>query len=139
MPKLNAAKMPAGETNEGVLRPKFQWWHLLKHTNEATPGYKIHLTSPKVQISPVGVLGRGFWPSPCANQGYISTLDTVNNMGNPYAKQGKLIEVEEMSQRALRGFEKAWGPDHISTLEAVNNLGNLYADQGKLVEVGEMY
>ena len=49
-------------------------------------------------------------------------------MGNPYAKQGKLVEAEEMSQRALRGFEKAWGPDHTSTLETVNNLGNLYAD-----------
>jgi hypothetical protein len=46
--------------------------------------------------------------------------------------------VEEMSQRALRRFEKAWGPDHTSTLEMVNNLGNLYADQGKLVEAGEM-
>ena len=60
-------------------------------------------------------------------------------MGNPYAKQGKLIEVGEMSQRALRGFEKAWGPDHTSTLETVNNWGNLFADRGKLVEAGEMY
>jgi hypothetical protein len=59
-------------------------------------------------------------------------------MDNLYTKQGKLIGVEEMSHRALRGVEKAWGPDHTSTLETVNNLGNLYADQGKLVEVEEM-
>ena len=49
-------------------------------------------------------------------------------MGNLYAKQGKLVEVEEISQRALRGFEKVWGLDHTSTLEAVNNFGNLCAD-----------
>jgi hypothetical protein len=59
-------------------------------------------------------------------------------MGNPYAKQGKLIGVEEMSHHALRGVEKAWGPDHTSTLETANNFGNLYVDQGKLVEAGEM-
>ncbi|KAF1928482.1 uncharacterized protein M421DRAFT_147615, partial [Didymella exigua CBS 183.55] len=32
----------------------------------------------------------------------------------------------QMYQRALQGFEKAWGPEHTSTLETVNNLGNLY-------------
>ena len=41
--------------------------------------------------------------------------------------------------RALRGNEKAWGPEHTSTLDTVNTLGNLYADQGKMVEAEEMY
>jgi len=41
--------------------------------------------------------------------------------------------------RALRGYEKAWGPEHTSTLDTVNNLGNLYADQGKIVDAEEMY
>ncbi|KAF2258627.1 hypothetical protein CC78DRAFT_586912 [Lojkania enalia] len=39
-----------------------------------------------------------------------------------------------MYQRALEGYEKAWGPDHTSTLSIVNNLGNLYKNQGKLAE-----
>jgi tetratricopeptide (TPR) repeat protein len=44
-----------------------------------------------------------------------------------------------MYQRALQGYENAWGPEHTSTLDTVNNLGLLYADQGKLVEAGQMY
>jgi hypothetical protein len=53
--------------------------------------------------------------------------------------QGKLKEAEEMYWRALKGKEKAWGPEHTSTLDTVNNLGNLYSDQGKLAEAEEMY
>ena len=56
-----------------------------------------------------------------------------------YADQGKLVEAEQMYQRALQGYEKAWGPEHTSTLDTVNNLANLYADQGKLVEAEQMY
>jgi tetratricopeptide (TPR) repeat protein len=44
-----------------------------------------------------------------------------------------------MYQHALRGYEKAWGPEHTPTLDTVNNLGNLYADQGKLTEAEQMY
>ncbi|RFU35195.1 hypothetical protein B7463_g1176, partial [Scytalidium lignicola] len=44
-----------------------------------------------------------------------------------------------MYERALRGSEKALGPEHISTLDTVNNLGVLYADQGKLAEAEQMY
>ncbi|KAF2804401.1 tetratricopeptide repeat domain-containing protein [Mytilinidion resinicola] len=61
------------------------------------------------------------------------------SFGYLYADQGKLIEAEEMYQRALQGYEKAWGPDHTSTLDTVNNLGSLYVDQGKLIEAEEMY
>jgi tetratricopeptide (TPR) repeat protein len=38
---------------------------------------------------------------------HTSTLDTVNNLGNLYADQGKIAEAEEMYLRALRGKEKA--------------------------------
>ncbi|KAN0068529.1 hypothetical protein V8E54_013253 [Elaphomyces granulatus] len=38
---------------------------------------------------------------------HTSTLDTVNNLGNLYADQGKLDEAEKMYQRALQGKEKA--------------------------------
>jgi len=59
---------------------------------------------------------------------HTSTLDTVNNLGNLYADQGRLTEAESMYQRALKGSEKALGRDHTSTLNTVNNLGSLYAD-----------
>ena len=63
----------------------------------------------------------------------------LQSFGILYYSQGKLIEAEEMYQRALRGYEKAWGPDHTSTLDTVNNLGLLYASQGKLIEAEKMY
>jgi len=44
-----------------------------------------------------------------------------------------------MYQRALQGYEKAWGPEHTSTLNIVNNLAILYKTQGKLVEAEQMY
>ncbi|KAH0533941.1 hypothetical protein FGG08_007450, partial [Glutinoglossum americanum] len=62
-----------------------------------------------------------------------------HNLGLLYVDQGKLDEAEKMYQRALQGYEKAWGPDHTSTLNTVNNLGNLYAGQGKLGEAEKMY
>jgi tetratricopeptide (TPR) repeat protein len=62
-----------------------------------------------------------------------------HNLGDLYSDQGKLVEAEQMYQRALQGYEQAWGPEHMSTLNTVNNLGNLYADQGKLVEAEQMY
>jgi tetratricopeptide (TPR) repeat protein len=64
---------------------------------------------------------------------HISTLGTVNNLGNLYCDQGKLDEAEQMYMRALAGSEKALGRDHTSTLVTVNNLGNLYRDQGMYV------
>ncbi|KAH0594590.1 hypothetical protein MHUMG1_07424 [Metarhizium humberi] len=62
-----------------------------------------------------------------------------HNLGNLYSDQGKLQDAEEMYLRALRGYEKAWGPDHTETLDTVNNLGVLYSDQGKLQEAERMY
>jgi tetratricopeptide (TPR) repeat protein len=56
-----------------------------------------------------------------------------------YQQNDLYVEAEEMYMRALRGREKAWGPEHTSTLRTVNNLGNLYADQGKMAEAEEMY
>ncbi|KAL9101256.1 MAG: hypothetical protein Q9163_003470 [Psora crenata] len=70
---------------------------------------------------------------------HISTLDTVNNLGNLYANQGKLIEAEEMYRRALDGYEKAWGPDHPSTLRTTNNLRLLNASRAGHIEVGEIH
>jgi tetratricopeptide (TPR) repeat protein len=65
--------------------------------------------------------------------------DDCHNLGYLYAEHSKLVEAEQMYQRALQGKEKAWGLDHTSTLDTVNNLAALYADQGKLVEAEQMY
>jgi tetratricopeptide (TPR) repeat protein len=69
--------------------------------------------------------------------GYLMT--SYHNLGLLYGDQGKLKEAVEMYQQALKGKEKAWGPEHTSTLDTVNNLGNLYRDQGKLEGAEEMY
>jgi tetratricopeptide (TPR) repeat protein len=66
-------------------------------------------------------------------------MASYHNLGALYSDQGKLKEAEEMYQRALKGYEKAWGPEHTSTLDTVNNLGILYRDQGKMKEAEEMY
>ena len=46
------------------------------------------------------------------------------NLGLLYADQDKLDEAEKMYQCALRGEEKALGPDHTSTLDTVTQLGH---------------
>ena len=58
--------------------------------------------------------------------------------GKFYADQGRLEDAEMMYNRALAGYEKAWGPEHTSTLGTVNNLGNLYTDQGRLEDAEMM-
>jgi tetratricopeptide (TPR) repeat protein len=63
---------------------------------------------------------------------HTSRLDTVNNLGLLYAYQGKLVEAEQMYQRALQGKEKAWSPEYPSTLRSVNYLGTIYKSQGRL-------
>ncbi|SPQ22034.1 4d02eded-7eb9-4f7f-9943-741b74605947 [Thermothielavioides terrestris] len=69
----------------------------------------------------------------------ISTLETVNNLGNVYRKRGRLTEAESMFQRALEGQENALGRDHPSTLQTVHNLGIFYANQGRLTEAESMF
>jgi tetratricopeptide (TPR) repeat protein len=64
---------------------------------------------------------------------------TYHRLGLLYAVQGKLAEAEQMYERALQGYEKAFGTEYTSTLDTVNNLGNLYANQGKLAEAEQMY
>ncbi|SLM37432.1 nb-arc and tpr domain protein [Lasallia pustulata] len=45
---------------------------------------------------------------------HTSTLDTVNNLGNLYANQGKMAEAEAMYRRALEGQDDRSG-SHVST------------------------
>jgi hypothetical protein len=52
---------------------------------------------------------------------HISTLAVVNNLGNLYKKQGKLVEAETMFSRALQGYEVALDPELVlSYLPALN-------------------
>jgi tetratricopeptide (TPR) repeat protein len=68
-----------------------------------------------------------------------TVLDAIHCLGDLYFGQGKLIEAEQMYDRALQGYEEALGPTHTSTLNTVNNLGMLYAHQGKLGVAEQMY
>ncbi|KAH9906436.1 hypothetical protein F4778DRAFT_649008 [Xylariomycetidae sp. FL2044] len=61
------------------------------------------------------------------------------NLGNLYTDLGRTGEAEAIYMRALRGYEKAWGPDHTSTLSTVNNLGNLYYNLDRMDEAEAMY
>ena len=74
---------------------------------------------------------------------HSSTLNTVNNLGNLYRDQGKLVEAEKMYQRALQGYEKALGPENIlHDLPALNtayNLGRLHSNQGERDKAKFMY
>lgn len=64
-----------------------------------------------------------------------STLNPVNNLGNLYRDQGKLVEAEKMYQQALQGYEKALGPENIlhylPALNTAYNLGRLHSNQGE--------
>jgi hypothetical protein len=49
---------------------------------------------------------------------------TPSTTWDPLCDQGRLKDAEMMYNRALAGYEKAWGPEHTSTLDIVNNLGS---------------
>src|SRR5271154_5133529 len=70
-----------------------------------------------------------------------SSMDTtdLHFIGYLCSQLDMKAAAEEMYVQALRGCEKAWGPEHTSTLTTVNNLGNLYKNQGKMAEAEEMY
>jgi hypothetical protein len=53
---------------------------------------------------------------------HTSTLDTVNNLGLLYRKQGKMAEAEAMYLRALQGYESAVGADHPRARLIARNL-----------------
>ena len=67
------------------------------------------------------------------------SFDAFHSLDTLYVDQGKLAEAEEMYQRALDGYEKAWGPDHPSTLRTVNNLRLLNASRGEHIKSKEMH
>ncbi len=56
----------------------------------------------------------------------------IHKLASLYTDQGKMQEAEAIYRQALKGYEKAWRPEHTSTLNMVNNLGILYKNQGKM-------
>jgi tetratricopeptide (TPR) repeat protein len=72
------------------------------------------------------------------NWGKLNSRD-LSLLADLYRQSDMNTEAERMYILALRGKEKAWGPEHTSTLATVNNLGLLYADQGRMAEAEEMY
>ncbi|KAH6694924.1 hypothetical protein BKA61DRAFT_683382 [Leptodontidium sp. MPI-SDFR-AT-0119] len=62
---------------------------------------------------------------------------------NLYKNQGKLAEAEQMYERALQGYEKAWGPDNIITyvpaLNTILYLGRLFERQADLAKARTMF
>jgi Tfp pilus assembly protein PilF len=56
---------------------------------------------------------------------HTSTLDTVNNLGLVYRKQGKMADAEAMYLRALQGYESSMGADHPRTRVIARNLNAL--------------
>jgi tetratricopeptide (TPR) repeat protein len=63
----------------------------------------------------------------------VSKYTQKSNSSQKYSK------AEKIYQRALQGYEKAWGPEHTSTLDTVKNLGILYKNLGQLDEAEKMY
>jgi tetratricopeptide (TPR) repeat protein len=64
--------------------------------------------------------------------------DHFYNLGYLLANEDRQRAVQ-IYQRALQGYEKAWGPEHASTLSTVNNLGALYANLSRLDDAEQMY
>ena len=68
----------------------------------------------------------------------LNALNTINNLGVLYADQGKHAEAEEMYQRALDEYEKAWSSDHPLTLRTLNNLKLLNTGRSEHTKVEEI-
>jgi len=69
----------------------------------------------------------------------MKALDAMHGLGDLYSVQGRHADAEAMYDRALRGSEKALGPDHPSTLKTIHNVGAVYHEQGQLVKAETMY
>ncbi|KAJ6008736.1 hypothetical protein N7522_003752 [Penicillium canescens] len=66
-------------------------------------------------------------------------VGVLHSLGLLYADLGRHEEAGATYERALEGYEQAFGREHASTLNTVNNLGNLYQNQGRLQEAEKAY
>jgi hypothetical protein len=69
--------------------------------------------------------------------------ETYFSLGYLLNNQSKLIEAEQMYQRALQGYEKSLSVENITTyipaLNTIWNLGSLYKDEIDLVKARIIY
>jgi hypothetical protein len=74
---------------------------------------------------------------------HTSKLDTFNNLGNLYTTQGKLGEVEQMYERALRGYEETLGHERVQryrpVLNTLENLADHYAARVESTKAQTVY
>jgi tetratricopeptide (TPR) repeat protein len=62
------------------------------------------------------------------------TLLRISRLADVLRLQGKVEEAEQLSRRALRGFESFLGYDNQETLRALTGLNQILEKQGKFVE-----
>ncbi|CUS08952.1 unnamed protein product, partial [Tuber aestivum] len=70
---------------------------------------------------------------------HLDTLGSAKNLAWVLQRQGKYDESETLNRRALKGHEKALGPDHPDTLKSLSNLAWVLQQQGKYDESGTMH
>ncbi|KAE9566313.1 hypothetical protein CGMCC3_g17528 [Colletotrichum fructicola] len=119
------------------------WYELLREGRSEGPAWLVEITEDELSFDLAMRLlcehGLVEANPPAKETGRESRGYSVHHLGNLYKDQGRLKEAEAMYERALQGYEKAWGPEHTSTLDTVNNLGILYTNQGRLKEAEAMY
>jgi tetratricopeptide (TPR) repeat protein len=87
-----------------------------------------------------GRLVQGRFRGAAELQGFVENrLGQMYTLAELLRQQMQYNAAEQMSLRALAGYEKALGPNHTLTLHTVHHLGMLYSDQGKLGEAEQMY
>ncbi|KAK3946532.1 Tetratricopeptide repeat-domain-containing protein [Pseudoneurospora amorphoporcata] len=126
-----------------------EMWHSLlqvaRNDQEQWPKWLLDIAFNEVRFFNIATLvtRAGFWAwnstgGEC-NIEDITIGHATHSLGDLYSDQGQLKEAETMYQRALKGYEKALGPDHTSTPDTVHNLSTLYETQGRLKEAEAIY
>ncbi|KAK2742603.1 Nephrocystin-3-like protein 2 [Colletotrichum kahawae] len=119
------------------------WYELLREGRSEGPAWLVEITEDELSFDLAMRLlcehGLVEANPPAKETGRESRGYSVHHLGILYSDQGRLKEAEAMYDRALQGYEKAWGPDHTSILDTVDNLGLLYSKQGRLKEAEAMY
>ena len=67
------------------------------------------------------------------------TLLIMNNFATSLIAQGRFVEAEQYTRRALNGTERLYGPDARETLAAANNRGILLQEQGRFPEAEALF
>ena len=69
----------------------------------------------------------------------VSTIGSLDLLGQVLGYQGKYEQAEEMHRQALELCETVLGKEHPDTLTSMNNLAEVLRDQGKYEQAEEMH